>query len=183
MRDRHARLTRALEATRDLDGAWASLTIGSIAASRLSSMLSTHVDAVLEAAAHGRAAEYAEALVALDAADAAIADSRRQRDQLARTVDVTTLDQWLERNEAYDAALRDLYEALEAAGGRVTTAARNAALAEEAARARLPGDSRGLILIMSEIGRGGMNGAVIAIERTRGELADALADAASSATP
>ena len=32
------------------------------------------------------------------------------RDRLANTVDVSTLDQWLERNETYDAALRALYK-------------------------------------------------------------------------
>ena len=54
------------------------------------------------------------------------------------------------------------------------TAAHSAAVkAEAAARARLPPDTRGLVIIMSEIGRGGMNGAVIAIEEAR-ELADAI---------
>ena len=42
------------------------------------------------------------------------------RDILANTVDVTVLDEWLERNAAYDMALRDLYAALDGVGGRVT---------------------------------------------------------------
>ena len=42
-------------------------------------------------------------------------------------------------------------------------------------RARaLPPDTRGLVVIMAEIGRGGMNGAVIAIEEARATLTDAL---------
>ena len=55
--------------------------------------------------------------------------------------------------------------------------------AERKAKDRLPPDSRGLIVIMSEIGRGGMNSAVIAIEETRGRLTDALAVPAASGAP
>ena len=73
------------------------------------------------------------------------------------TVDVAVLDEWLDRNAAYDVALRDLYAALDGVGGRVTDDVRDAIDAEQAAKERLPADSRGLILIMSEIGRGGMN--------------------------
>ena len=36
---------------------------------------------------------------------------------------------------------------------------------------------------MSDIGRGGMNGAVIAIEQARGEMADALAESEASPAP
>ena len=51
--------------------------------------------------------------------------------------------------------------------------------AERKAQDRLPPDTRGLVLIMAEIGRGGMNGAVIAIEQARGQLAEALAEPAA----
>ena len=54
----------------------------------------------------------------------------------------------------------------------MTDDVRDAIAAERAAKERLPADSRGLILIMAEIGRGGMNHAVIAIEEARGALAD-----------
>jgi hypothetical protein len=93
-------------------------------------------------------------------------------------VDVTVLDQWLERNESYDTALRGLYVALDKVGGRVTDKVRNAIAAEKEARTRLPPDSRGLIVIIADIGRGGMNGAVIAIEEAKARLADALAPTA-----
>jgi hypothetical protein len=183
LHDRHARLVRVLESTRTLEGAWAGLAIGSVAASRLSSLLEAHDEAVLAAASRGRIASYEAALKELDAAEAAIADARLLRDQLARSLDVTTLDGWLDRNAAYDAALRALYAALIESDGTVTPAVREAAQGETDAKARLPGDSRGLILIMSEIGRGGMNGAVVAIEQTRGRLADALAAEASEPPP
>jgi hypothetical protein len=183
VRDRHARLVDAANATTDLDGAWAQLTIGSLAASRLSAQLAAHDEAVLAAAALGRDAKYDDAAAKLDDAEAAIADARRSRDQLAKTVDVTTLDAWLDRNAAYDKALRDLYLALRDVGGRVTTKVRNAIDAEQQAKERLPPDARGLVLIMSEIGRGGMNRAVIAIEEARGRLADDLAGPVPSSSP
>ena len=47
--------------------------------------------------------------------------------------------------------------------------------AEAAARERLPADTKGLVIILSEIGRGGLNQAVIAIEEARAELDAALA--------
>ena len=49
--------------------------------------------------------------------------------------------------------------------------------AEAAARERLPADTRGLVIILAEIGRGGLNQAVIGIEEARGKL-DAAARAA-----
>ncbi len=176
-RDRQARLRDALGVTSDLDAAWARLTTGSLAASRLSARLADHDDAVVAAAALGRAAEYDDAVVTLDEADQAIAAARALRDQLAATVDVSTLDRWLDLNANYDAALRGLYLALRDVGGRVTDEVREAIAAERAAKDRLPPDGRGMVLIMAEIGLGGMNSAVIAIEEARGQLADALADA------
>lgn len=180
VRDRYDRLRAAVAEVDGLDGAWARLTTGSVAASRLSTLLAAHDQAVLSAAGLGRDAKYQEAVKTLDDADAAIGDSRRLRDVLAKTVDVVVLDQWLDRNAGYDVALRGLYQALDDVGGRVTQAVRKAIDAERAAKERLPADSRGLILIMGEIGRGGMNGAVIAIEQARGRLADALTPADAS---
>ena len=183
VRERHARLVAALDKTRGLDQAWARLAVGSASASRLSELLATHDETVLKAAAKGRDADYSAALEILDDADALIADSRALRDRLANTVDVTTLDAWLDRSEGYDVALRDLYDALRSSEGRVTATVRAAMTEESKARDRLPPDTRGLVVIMAEIGRGGMNGAVIAIEQARGELADLLAESQASPAP
>jgi len=176
VRDRHARLAAAVASTQGLEAAWLQLASGSAAAARLSSLLAAHDEAVLAAAAQGRDAEYEQALTILDDADAAIADAGLLRTQLARTVDVTTLDEWLDRSARYDVALRELYAALVKSDGRITRAVRTAMAAEEKAQDRLPPDTRGLVLIMAEIGRGGMNGAVVAIEQARGQLTEALAE-------
>jgi hypothetical protein len=183
VRERHARLVAALAETRDLDLEWERLATGSAAATELSQLLATHDETVLKAAEQGRAARYAEALEILDDADATIGDARSLRDRLSATVDVTTLDDWLDRSAGYDTALRELYDALRRSDGRVTSAVRRAMTAERTARDRLPPDTRGLVVIMADIGRGGMNGAVIAIEQARGQLADALADSSASPAP
>jgi hypothetical protein len=172
---RHAALVAAIDATEGLDDAWERLTLGSISATRMSELLATHDDLVARAAQRGRAARYDEALALLDQADATIIQARRLRDQLANTVDVTVLDQWLDRNADYDHALRGLYQVISKVGSRVTDTVRKAIAAEQAAKNRLPPDTRGLVVIMAEIGRGGMNGAVIAIEETRSTLIDAIA--------
>jgi len=176
VRDRHARLEGAVAATRGLEAAWLQLASGSAAAARLSSLLAAHDDAVLAAAEQGRDAEYEQALTILEDADTAIADARRLRNNLARTVDVTTLDEWLDRSARYDVALRELYAALVDSDGRINGAVREAMTAESRAKDRLPPDTRALVLIMAEIGRGGMNGAVVAIEQARGQLTAALAE-------
>ena len=172
---RHAALLAAIDATESLDEDWQRLTLGSVSATRLSALLAGHDDLVTRAAAAGRAARYDDASTLLDQADAAIAQARRLRDQLANTVDVTVLDQWLDRNANYDRALRDLYKVISKVGSRVTDAVRQAIAAEQAAKNQLPPDTRGLVVIMGEIGRGGMNGAVIAIEEARAKLIDAIA--------
>ena len=183
VRERYALLVEALAETRDLDLEWARLATGSAAAARMSTLLASHDETALNAAAQGRRAKYAEAIAILDDADAIIADARKLRDQLAATVDVETLDQWLDRSADYDKALRELYAALRKSDGRVDATVRQAITAERKARDRLPADTRGLVVIMADIGRGGMNGAVIAIEQARGEMADALAEAAASPAP
>ena len=171
---RYARLQDGLDATRQLDASWSRLTAGALSATRLSTSLAEHDRLVGEAAARGRQGEYKEALVFLtDAADELTAE-RTMRDVLANTVDVSVLDQWMERNTTYDKALRALYVALNRAGGKITDDVRDERAAEQEARRRLPPDSRGLIVIIAEIGRGGMNGAVIAIEEAKARIADAL---------
>ena len=110
---RYARLLDGLDATRQLDTSWSRLTAGALSATRLSTSLAEHDRLVGEAAARGRQGKYKEALVFLtDAADELTAE-RKMRDVLANTVDVSVLDQWLERNTTYDKALRALYVALD----------------------------------------------------------------------
>jgi len=175
VRARHAAILAALESTAGLRESWARLTSGSASAARLAGLLSDHDAAAAEAARLGSRAAYDQALVQLGKAEAALVEASTLRDALSNAADVSVLDEWLARNRALDVALRELYTALRGSGGSVTDAVRTAAAAERAAQRRLPPDTRGLIVIMADIARGGLNQAVIGIEQARGRLDDAVA--------
>jgi hypothetical protein len=179
--DRYQALESALAATDGLDFAWARLSISAIAASKMSELLAEHDRLMGEAAAKGRDRKYADAQKLIDRAAAQLTTAKSVRDDLAKTVEVSVLDEWIKRNADYDTALRNLYKAIARIGKTVTPAVRNAAKAEKAARANLPPDPRALVVIMADIGRGGMNEAVIGIEEARATLSDAIDEAASGA--
>ena len=180
--DRHAALESALAATDGLDAAWARLSISAIAASKMSQLLAAHDQLMGKAADKGRIAKYADADKLIAQAGAQLTTAKSVRDDLAKTVDVTVLDEWIRRNENYDTALRNLYKAISKVGRTVTPAVRNAVKAEKAARAELPPDNKALVVIMADIGRGGMNQAVIGIEEARATLSDAI-DQAGAPSP
>jgi hypothetical protein len=174
VRARHGAMVEALDATEGLGDAWGRLTAGAPAAARMSQLLADHDRIMGEAILEGRVARYGPAIDRIDEAAVTLGQARQLRDLLANTVDVEVLDEWLNRNLAYENALRDLYAALRESGGRRTADVREALEAHEAARRQLPPDARGLVVIMAEIGRGGINGAVIGIEQARGRLASAI---------
>lgn len=183
IRRRHALALAALSTTDGIAADWSGLSSSALAATRMTVLLTDHDTSTAAAAEAGRAGRYPEALEKLTESEAMIADARRLRDTLAATVDDTTLTQWLELNAAYDTALRNLYESIVAAKGTVTKAVKAAFAAEKAARDRLPPDTRALVVILSDIGRGGLNQAVIGIEAARGELEAAIELLTGEASP
>ena len=174
LRDRQQQALAALDATNGLSAAWSKLAVSAAAASRITTLLTAHDQSTADAAAAGRQEKYKDALARLDESDRLMAQSRTFRDTLAKTVDVGTLTDWLDLNAAYDAALRRLYQALVDSKGKVTNEVRAAFAGEGKARQQLPADSKALVIILSEIGRGGLNQAVITIEQARGELDAAI---------
>jgi hypothetical protein len=171
---RHALALRALESTDGLAAAWSQLGAGALAATQVTVLLADHDKTTSEAAAAGAVGKYTDALDKLTKSDSQIAGARQLRDNLPPGVDVTTLTQWLDLNAAYDKSLRDLYQALIDSKGKVTTKVRDAFAAEKKARDALPSDTKGLVVILAEIGRGGLNQAVITIEEARGDLEAAV---------
>lgn len=165
----------ALAATSGLAESWATFTAGSTNANRLVTLLERHDADAGEAARLGSRGSYGAALAALAEATAALDEAGALRDQLENTTDVSILDEWISRNRALDTALGRLYRALRASQGVVTAEVRAAARAEQAAQDRLPPDTRGLVVIMADVARGGLNQAVIAIEEVRGSLSEAVA--------
>jgi hypothetical protein len=175
LRNRYQELATTRSQTAGLAAAWTAFTGRALDAADLTSLLTEHDTQTAAAARAGAAAHFPEALAALDTSDAVLVRSLALRDHLASTgTDVSTLTEWLTRDGVYDAALRTLYQSLVDAKGVVTAAVRAAFAAEQSARAQLPGDTKGLVVIMSDIARGGLNQAVIAIEEARGSLNAAL---------
>ncbi|TAL07751.1 MAG: hypothetical protein EPO00_08550 [Chloroflexota bacterium] len=171
---RRSDLIAALDATQGLGRSWVTLTGISLEASTLISLLAAHDSTVAAAAAQGRATDYVGALATLDSAIARLDDALTIRNRLANTTDVETLDDWMGRNRVYDQALIALYSALRGSGGVIDDAVRAAFREESRARADLPPDTRGLVVILADIGRGGLNQAVIAIDQARARLSLAL---------
>jgi len=168
-----ARRDLALEAASTTDGLdllWSRLASGSVVATRLTKLLADHDTTTGRAAALGRKAQYAAGLKVLATSDQMIAQSRAMRDALANTTDVSTLTQWLDRNAEYDTALRNLFQSLVDSKGKVNTKVKDAFVAERRAHDLLPANTSGIVIILAEIGRGGLNLAVIGIEEARGKL-------------
>lgn len=180
---RYATLVDALPPVDGLGDAWQRLAGGAVPAVELTGHLTAHDRIAGDAARLGAAGKYAQALKTLDGAMAELAAAKKIRDQLASHVDTSTLDEWIARNAEFDAAVGDLWTALAASKGKVTTAVRTAAKRVDAARASLPPDTKALVIILGDVARGGLNQAVIAIEQARGQLLASTAEAASRASP
>ncbi|CAN5459234.1 hypothetical protein BH20CHL6_BH20CHL6_09310 [soil metagenome] len=168
-------LESALGAVEPLREAWERLAAGSVPAIALIGLLEGHDQRVVDAALDGSAGRYAAALDGLDAALADLDTAVEIRDQLARTANVETLDDWIGRLRAYDEALVELYRLLRETDETVTPDVRRAFARVEDAEDALPQDRRALVVIMADIAEGGLNQAVIAVDRARGRLADAAA--------
>lgn len=174
LRARYGYLADATTLTANIDSTWSAFDARALTAASLALLLTRHDEETAAAATAGTQGRYADALALLDQPAATIAETRSLAEAIRPTTDVTTLVDWVDRNAAYDAALRALYAAVIDAGGRATTAVTNAIAAEQAARANLPPDTRGLVLIMSSLAQGGINQAIVQIERTRGEIEGAV---------
>ena len=175
VQDRYDGLAATLPLATGLDDDWTVLTGRALDAVNLNALLLRHDQETAAAAQQGAKSRFKQALAGLDASDATIAQAKAVRDRLAKTADVSVLTSWIDRNAAYDKALRHLYEVLIEADGKVTTKVRAAFDGEQAARAQLPADTRPLVVIMADIAQSGLNQAAISIEDARGQLADALA--------
>lgn len=172
--ERVASLTEALAAVEPLADAWDRLAGGSVPALALLELLDEHDRIVVEATLEGSSGGYVPALAQLDQAAARLAEAQAIRDRLARAADVSTLDAWIDRLRTYDEALTELYTLLRGTNETVTDEIREAFAAVRDAEAELPQDRRALVVIMADIAEGGLNQAVIAIDRARGRLTAAL---------
>jgi hypothetical protein len=180
---RRAAILAAIDAATGLATQWQQVTGRAVDGAELVSLIATHDTTVFEAAGKGVAAHYKEAIAIIGDALLVIEDIQKLRIRLIASSEPTVLDEWIQRNTAYDIALKNLYAALVKAHGdpldiRVQSAYRE----EQLARADLPPDRRTIIVIVSEVARSGLTQAVVAIDEAHGRIDDALAEADLAAT-
>jgi hypothetical protein len=171
----------ALTATGGLEEAWTRLAAGSTVANKLTTLLTNHDLTSAAALKQWSKKQYADGLKTLAQAIATLDQAKGLRDQMANTVDVSTLTQWIDRNAEFDTALQRLIQATIDAKGKVTQELRDAFVAEQKAHDLLPSNTSGIVIILAEIGRGGLNEAVIGIEGARAKLQAATDELAGEA--
>ena len=174
---RRSAVLAAIEAASGLAIHWRAVAARVTETSNLTTLLERHDQTVLAAAADGRASQWQAAIDTLDRAIQMVADVQERRTRLIAGSDGTVLDEWIDRNRDYDTALRALYRALRNSDGVVNNQVNAASLEEQRARARLPGDGRAIIVIVSEVTRGGLTEAIIAIEDAQARIDEALDEA------
>jgi hypothetical protein len=172
---RRAAILSALDAATSLAAQWQSVTGGAANAARLINLIDQHDQTVLDAAAKGRNHRYREAVTILDNALLAVAQVQELRTKLIVGGGDTVLDEWIQRTSTYDQALQALYAALDKSGGRITLDVQQKRRDEQAAFAQLPPDRRTIVIIVSEVARGGLTQAILAIEEAHGRIDEALA--------
>jgi hypothetical protein len=180
---RRSAIATAVEAASSLTVHWRQVAARASEAANLTTQIALHDQTVLDAAARGRARAYEEAVAILDEAILVVAEIQSLRERLIAGAEETVLDEWIARNSAYDLALQRVYAALLDSGGRITPGVQAARREEQIALANLPPDRRTIIVIVSEVTRGGLTQAVIAIEDARARIEEALAEAALAAAP
>jgi hypothetical protein len=174
---RRAAILAAIDAAVSLAGEWRQVSARAADAAQLTSLIASHDTAVLDAAAKGRATQYETAIAILDGAILTVAEVKSRRARLIAGTERTVLDEWIERNGAYDAALRALYAALVVSNGEKTVEVQSAYREERAALEQLPPDRRTIIVIVAEVARGGLTQAVLAIDEASGRIDAAIAEA------
>jgi hypothetical protein len=171
-----AALLSATEAAIGLADQWSIVRARTAAIAELIDLINLHDSTVIAAAGEGRERRYGQAIGILAQARDVLTRVQEMRVALVAGGEATVLDEWLDRNLAYDLALTALYEALREADGRNTPAVQSAIREENAARDRLPPDRRAILVIVAEVARGGLNQAVLAIEEIRGRIDTALSE-------
>lgn len=173
--DRYHHICLAVASVAPLRGEWESLVAGSQTAMSLATDIGTHDQvgtSALQLATQGR---YPEALAKLASASSAISDATSTAADLAKVLDVSTLQDWLSRTTGWDNAARILWQSVIGSKGVITPQVTAAIKVEKAARALLPDDNAVLQVVMDELA-GNLIPQGISIENSRGAFASALSD-------
>ena len=172
---RRAAILAAIDAAAGVASEWQSVTGRAVDAAQVTALISKHDQTVLSAAQQGVAGQFAAAIPILDEALLTIDQIHDLRVRLIASAEDTVLDEWIQRNTEYDKALQALYAALvKAKGNPLDVRVQSARREEQIAFKNLPPDRRTIIVIVSEVARGGLTQAVLAIEDAHGRIDEAL---------
>jgi hypothetical protein len=171
--DRYRSICLAVASRAPLRDDWEAMVEGSQTAMRVASDIDSHDQIGVEALQLATQGRYPEALTKLTSASAAIADATSIAADLAKATDVSTLQDWLNRTEEWDASARVLWQTLIDSEGRITPQVTAALKGEADARALLPDDNSVLHVVLYELA-GNLTSDGISIETARGALSDAL---------
>ncbi len=123
----------------------------------------------------GRAGAWSDALTALDDAQGLLRQAHGIRDTADKGgLDVSTLDDLLDRLDTYDAALVDLYTILDGSHGQTTPASEAALDRVNAAQESLPTDQAAMVLIVSDLAGPTITPILLSMEAARGALEAAV---------
>jgi hypothetical protein len=126
---------------------------------------------------------YAQGASILDDALLGVSQVQEVRKKLIAGTDPTVLDEWITRTSNYDIALKVLYLALDKSGGAITIEVQSAHRDEQIAFSQLPPDRRTIVVIISEVARGGLTQAILAIDEAHGRIDEALAGPPDTGQP
>ena len=165
----------AIAAAGELAGYWQQVGVAGSGPLELLQDLDAHDTKVVAATDAGRAGAWSDALAALHDAQGLLQQAHAVRDTAhAAGLDVSTLDDLLDRLDTYDAALVDLYTRLQASGGQATAASRAALDRVNAAQQQLPTDQSAMVVIISDLAGPTITPVLLSIESARGALQAAL---------
>jgi hypothetical protein len=175
MIDRYEQVCDAVSSVAPIHDDWQAMVDGSQTAFQVVNDIEAHDSIATDALKLATQGRYADAIVKLVGASAALSDAQTVAAQLSTVTDTSTLTTWLTRTQAWDDAARLLWQTTidnkGAINAQVTAALRN----EANARALLPDNNNVLQVVMYEVA-GNMTSNGISIETARGALNAAMTD-------
>jgi hypothetical protein len=173
--DRYHRICRALTSVGPLRDDWEALVAGSRTAIQVALDINSHDQIGTNALQLATGGRYSDALAELSRASTAIADATATAADLAKVVDVSTLQDWLTRTTRWDSAAAVLWQSVIDSKGVISPQVTAAIKGEKDARALLPDDNTVLQVVMDDLA-GNLIPQGISIETSRGAFAAAIGD-------
>jgi hypothetical protein len=167
-------LNTALASANLVSGYWHGLTTEANRVAGLVDAFLRHDGLVFRATTAGRQSNWDDALAFLDQATGPLTQAASVRDALAPTVDVSTLDDLIDRYRAYDGALTAVYTYLRDGGRQQGLEFDSLQAAVDQAQAALPGDTTAMSVIVSDAAGPSVTDALVAIESAHGDILAAL---------